>query len=93
MILDRVIKIRQLFIVIENLLIVGFEQLRILSGDPIHRISCLNRIKVLCRQSQTGHLMYQVSHFKRFKGELEIFETIVKKLILEEVYLINLLRC
>jgi hypothetical protein len=90
--LDHVIRIKQLFIVVENLLIVGFGLVQILACDPVHQISYPSQIKVLFRQGQIEHLMCRVSHFMIFKGELEIFKIVEKKLILGEVYLINLLQ-
>ena len=90
--LNHVIRIKQLFIFVENLLIAGFGQLRILIIDLVRQISYLGQIKVLCRRIQTEHWMCLVSHFMRFKGGLKIFEIVVWKLILGEVYLISLLR-
>ena len=91
--LNHAIKIKQLFVFVENLLIVGFRLVRILTYDLVHQIFCLSQIKVLYQLSQTGHLINQVSHFMRFKVVLEIFKIIIEKLILVEVYLINLLLC
>ena len=90
--LDRVFRIAQLFVVVKNPLIVGFGLVQTLTCDLVHQISYLNQIKVPFRQSQIGHLKYLVSHFMILKGGLEIFEIIMKKLILGEVYLISLLR-
>lgn len=91
--LNHVIRIKQLFVFVENLLIVGFGLVKILTYDLVHQISCLSQIKVLYRLCQTGHLMNQVSHFMKFKVVLEIFEIVIEKLILVKVYLINLLQC